>query len=108
MNIYCTACTHVTREAVNLIKLGAPVVARAGQRGLTSLSCKSSEVQKNVWQSMGLIRAKQSLMEANAKRRLILLEATVIEWEKKFKSGAFHSLKLVTAKGCQVGSGQSD
>ena len=111
------------------MKMGAPLVADASNRGLTSLSCKASEMQKNVRQSIasnkgltslsckasemqenvrqsiGNVRTKHVLMEAKAKRQWISMEARVIEWEKKLKHRAFHSFKILKSKGRQDSSG---
>ena len=127
--ICCTALTSITYEALNLMKMGAPLVVDASNRGLTSLSCKASEMQmnirqsiarnrgltslsckasemqKNVRQSFGNVRSKHLLMEAKAKRQWISMEARVTEWEKKLKHRAFHSFKILTSKGRQDSSG---
>ena len=103
--ICCTALTSITYEVLNLMKMGAPLVVDASNRGLTSLSCKASEMQKNVRQSFGNVRSKHLLMEAKAKRQWISMEARVTEWEKKLKHRAFHSFKILTSKGRQDSSG---
>lgn len=97
------ALTFVTREAFNFARLAAPVVVDAGNQGLRSISHQASEIQRNMLKGVRGIQSPHSSafstsIEASAKKSWHSVEMTILEWEKKLRSQASRSWKLVGSK----------
>lgn len=98
------ALTCITCEAFNFARAAAPAIANVGNQGLSSLSHQAMEMQRNMLKGARNIHSSHSStfstsVEADVKKDWHSIEMTLLDWERKLRSQALQSLKLVGLKG---------
>ncbi|MCO5552171.1 hypothetical protein L7F22_005681 [Adiantum nelumboides] len=94
----------ITCETFNFARGAAPVVANASNQGLTCISHKATEMQRNMLKGVRSIQlshlsAFSSSVNSNVRNSWLSVGTTVRGWESKLKTQSLLSLNLAGRKG---------